>query len=201
MTPEGAAELAVPAAEIEELEEIAGGSKGPLARAEHLVRRAWESWATRSLAMGAIATALDVATLLATVTLLGWPNPAGAMAGVVVGGTFAFVANRLVAFTDARGTLRGQLAKFVLSTGAAMVVHAALVHLLADRLGLPVVAAKLAADVAVFSVGQMLVLRYVVFPRRRTTRTGLPPTPPGRPALPPGPPPPAPADPPARPPG
>ena len=137
-----------------------------------LVRRAWDSWATRSLAMGAIATTLDVLTLLVAVKLLRWPNPAGAMAGVVVGGTFAFIANRKVAFAGARGTLGAQLGKFVLSTGAAMLVHAALIHALADRLHLPVLAAKLAADVAVFSVGQLLVLRYVVFPRERTPPLG-----------------------------
>ncbi|HVE83758.1 MAG TPA: GtrA family protein [Myxococcales bacterium] len=159
MTPEGAIELE--AAVVE-----APPGAGPIARAARLVRRAWASWATRSLAMGAIATTLDVVTLLVAVKLLHWPNPVGAMAGVVVGGTFTFIANRLVAFTDARGTLRAQLVKFVLSTGSAMVVHAGLVYALADRLGVPVVAAKLAADVAVFSVGQMLMLRYVVFPRR-----------------------------------
>jgi len=182
MTPEGAVELPAPVAEVAEIEiaQIAGRAKGPLARAARLVRRAWGSWATRSLAMGAIATALDVLALLLAVKLLRWPNPVGAMAGVVVGGTFAFVANRTVAFTDARGTLREQLARFVLSTGAAMAVHAALVHALADRLGLPVIAAKLVADVAVFSVGQMLVLRYVVFPRRPPpAAAGHAPPPPG----------------------
>lgn len=142
-------------------------AEGVLARAVALVRRLWASWATRSLAMGGIAAALDIATLLVAVKLFGWPNPVGAMAGVVVGGTFAFVANRKVAFTDARGTLRAQLVKFVLSTSGAMVVHAALIYALADRLGLPVIAAKLIADVLVFSVGQMLMLRYVVFPRER----------------------------------
>jgi Kef-type K+ transport system membrane component KefB len=57
--------------------------------------------------------------------------------------------------------------KFVLSTCVAMVIHASLIYFLADRLRIPVVLAKFMADILVFSVGQLLVLRYFVFPRRR----------------------------------
>lgn len=130
-----------------------------------LVRRAWESWATRSLAVGAVATALDVLVLLACVKGLGLSNPAGAVVGVVVGGTFAFFANRYFAFRDRQPGMAKPAVRFVLATLVAIAVHAWMVGLLADRMGVPVVLAKLAADVAVFSVGQLLVLRYIVFPR------------------------------------
>src|SRR5713101_6002977 len=63
-------------------------------------RWAYDSWATRSLAAGAMATALDVMVLLFCVLRLKWSNPAGAMAGVAVGATFAFFANRHFAFRD-----------------------------------------------------------------------------------------------------
>jgi putative flippase GtrA len=85
--------------------------------------------------------------------------------GVVVGGTFAFFANRYFAFRDRQPGLAKPAVRFVLATLVAIAVHAWMVGLLADRMGVPVVLAKLAADVAVFSVGQLLVLRYIVFPR------------------------------------
>jgi len=42
-----------------------------------------------------------------------------------------------------------------------------LVRTLADRLGVPVVLAKLVSDVCVFTFGQLLLLRFFVFPARR----------------------------------
>lgn len=116
--------------------------------------------------MGAMATALDVMVLLFCVERLRWSNPAGAMAGVAVGAAFAFFANRHFAFRDHHPQLVPQAAKFIAATAMAMVVHALFVWCLADKLGIPVVIAKLIADVAVFSVGQLLVLRYLVFPKR-----------------------------------
>jgi putative flippase GtrA len=133
-------------------------------------KRAYDSWATRSLAVGAIATALDVCVLLVCVRLLHLSNPEGAMCGVAVGGTFAFFANRHFAFRDHTPELAPQAAKFIAATGGAMLIHAVVVWFLADRLGIPVVIAKLLADVAVFSVGQLLVLRYVVFPSASSTK-------------------------------
>lgn len=135
----------------------------PLAR---LLARLWRSWATRSLAVGGVATVLDVLTLLACVELARLPTPVAAMAGVVVGAVWAFFANRRFAFPDSRGKLSAQALRYGVATGGAMLVHAALVGWLADRVGVPVVLAKLGADVAVFTVGQLLLLRYVVFPRR-----------------------------------
>ncbi len=133
-------------------------------------KRAYDSWATRSLAVGAIATAIDILILLVCVRRLGLSNPEGAMCGVAVGATFAFFANRHFAFRDHTPQLAPQAAKFIASTGVAMLIHAAFVWFLADRLGTPVVIAKLIADVAVFSVGQLLVLRYLVFPSRSANR-------------------------------
>jgi hypothetical protein len=48
-----------------------------------------------------------------------------------------------------------------------MLLHAALVRTLADGMGLPVVFAKLVSDVCVFTFGQLLLLRFFVFPVRR----------------------------------
>ncbi|HET6982705.1 MAG TPA: hypothetical protein VFI53_11230, partial [Myxococcaceae bacterium] len=45
--------------------------------------------------------------------------------------------------------------------------HALLVRTLHDRLGVPVVLAKLVSDVCVFTFGQLLLLRFFVFPARQ----------------------------------
>jgi len=130
-----------------------------------VMRWAWQSWATRSLAVGAAATALDICVLLVCVKLLNLPNPVGAAVGVTVGSTFTFYANKHFAFRDAGAAVGSQALKFVGATACSMVIHASFVWLLADRMGVNVVLAKMIADVAVFSVGQLLVLRYLVFPK------------------------------------
>lgn len=129
------------------------------------LQRLWDSWATRSLAVGGVATIIDVAILLFLVHVFAWPNPAASAAGVTVGCTFTFFANRHFAFRDHAPELAPQMARFVVSTLVAMVLHAWLVWLLADRVGIHVVLAKFAADLMVFTGGQLLVLRYFVFPK------------------------------------
>lgn len=143
-----------------------------------LLTRLWRSWATRSLAVGGVATALDVLTLLACVKLARLPTPLAAMCGVVVGAVWAFFANRRFAFQDSAGRLGPQALRYGVATGVAMLVHAALVGWLADRVGVPVVLAKLGADVAVFTVGQLLLLRYVVFPKGAPAAAATPEAPP-----------------------
>jgi putative flippase GtrA len=136
----------------------------------HLLKRAFQSWATRSLAVGAVATMLDVAVLLVCVKVIGMPNPAGAMVGVLFGSTFTFFANRHFAFRDHNPKLAPQAAKFAMATAVGMIAHAQIVYMLADRMGIPVVLAKLGADVVVFTVGQMLLLRYFVFPKKSAAK-------------------------------
>jgi len=142
-------------------------STSPTAPRPGVLRRIWESWATRSLAVGAVATAIDVAVLLAVVGLLAWPNAAASAVGVTVGSTFTFFANRHFAFRDHTPQLAPQAIKFVISTGVALLLHAWLVWFLADQHGVHVVLAKLVADLLVFTGGQLLVLRYLVFPRAK----------------------------------
>lgn len=136
-----------------------------LIRTNELWQRARDSWISRSLLVGAGATAIDVAVLLLMVRLLRATTPVAAMTGVLVGGTFAFLANRRFAFRATELPLLPQAIRYAVATGAAMLVHAALVTFLADRVGISVVLAKLAADLLVFSVGQLLVLRFFVFVR------------------------------------
>lgn len=161
------------------------------------LRRVWavrakrflRSWATRSLAVGALATVIDLCLFLGSVDLLGFSTRAGAMLGVGVGATFAFFANRYFAFRDKNPALLAPVLRYVVATTVAMLVHGQLVVLLEGWLK-PVVAqgwfsieqvlafSKMAADVLVFSVGQLLVLRFFVFPRQafaqRLKRTSPP---------------------------
>ena len=117
--------------------------------------------------MGAIATVLDILVLLLCVKVFALANPVGAMIGVIAGAIWTFFANRYIAFRDHDPKLAPQALKFGIATFGSMWVHAGVVWLLADRLGLNVVLAKLLADIAVFSVGQLLLLRYVVFPKKK----------------------------------
>jgi putative flippase GtrA len=135
-----------------------------------LIVRAYNYWVTRSLAVGAVATSIDVLILLTCVKLLDLPTPIGAMTGVAVGSTFTFFANRYFAFRDQTPELAPQALRFAVTTGCAMLVHASIVWWLRDRMGVDVVYAKLIADVLVFSVGQLLVLRYIVFRAPKASR-------------------------------
>jgi putative flippase GtrA len=139
-----------------------------------LVKWAWHSWATRALVVGAIATMLDIVVLLVCVKGFELPNPVGAMVGVLFGSAFTFFANRHFAFRDHNPSLAPQAAKFALATAGGMLAHAQVVYILADRLDVPVVLAKLGADLIVFSVGQVLLLRYFVFPKKKPVLVARP---------------------------
>jgi putative flippase GtrA len=126
------------------------------------------SWAVPSLLVGAGATAVDVGVLLAAIRWLHASSAGGAMLGVAVGSTVAFLGNRRFAFRTSASAWMPEALRFLAGTTAGMLVHAALVRTLADGLGVPVVLAKLVSDVCVFTFGQLLLLRFFVFPVRRT---------------------------------
>ncbi len=129
--------------------------------------KAYHSWATRSLAVGAIATVLDIAVGLLCVKALVWSTRTGAMLGVAFGATFTFFANRYFAFREHDPRLAKPALKFVVATLASMLVHGQLVVVMRDWFGVPFVPAKMVADIAVFTVGQLLLLRFVVFPKAK----------------------------------
>ena len=131
-----------------------------------LIRLA-NGWVTRSLAVGAVATAVDVGVLLVCVRWFGLSNPLAAAAGVAVGSTVAFAGNRRFAFQDAEKEIGPQVLRFIATTSVGMAAHASLVHVLADLFLVPVVLAKMISDLAVFGLGQLFLLRYVVFPRAK----------------------------------
>jgi putative flippase GtrA len=117
--------------------------------------------------VGAVATLVDVGVLLAAIRWLHASTAEGAMLGVAVGSTVAFLGNRRFAFRSSARAWAPEALRFLVGTLVGMGVHAMLVRTLADRLGVPVVLAKLASDVCVFTFGQLLLLRFFVFPVRR----------------------------------
>jgi putative flippase GtrA len=139
-----------------------------------LVQRAMASWAARSLQVGALATVLDICVLLVCKKVLKLPTSVGAAIGVAIGSTLAFFLNRWWAFRARDTPVTGQAVKYVISTLIAMSIHAPLVGILADWLDVPVVVAKLIADVLVFSVGQLLAMRFLIFRKsmRETSHPG-----------------------------
>lgn len=137
---------------------------------------AWGSWAARSLAAGGVATVVDILVGLTVLELLEvfvvglQPLRAvsiAAMVGVAVGTTVSFLINRYFAFKEHKAKLAAPAVKFLVITGLAMIVHGQLVAFLKVRYGIPFPLAKIAGDLAIFSVGQLFVLRYIVFPKAK----------------------------------
>jgi putative flippase GtrA len=138
--------------------------------------RVWKSWATRSLAIGAGATLLDLLVGTSMLVALHVPTRAAAMTGTVLGAAFTFVANRHFAFKDS-GTqlaLARSIARFAAATLLASVVHGQLVVWLRDALGVPFVPSKIVSDLLVFTLGQLVLLRYVVFPKPKAPAVPVP---------------------------
>ena len=125
------------------------------------------SWAVPSLLVGAVATLVDVGVLLGAIRWLHASTAGAAMLGVAVGSTVAFLGNRRFAFRSSATAWLPEALRFLAGTTVGMLLHAALVRTLADRAGVPVVLAKLVSDVCIFTCGQLLLLRFFVFPARR----------------------------------
>jgi putative flippase GtrA len=135
-----------------------------------VLQRILRSWAARSLQVGALCTVVDVAVVVTLVRVLKVPTPLGSAGGVAVGSTLAFILNRHFAFRDKSSPVGPQAFRYALTTLGAMAVHAPLVGILVDRLDVDLVVAKLMADVLVFSVGQLLLLRFLVFRKSPAVR-------------------------------
>lgn len=137
-------------------------ASGPIAR---FLR---DGWAVRCLAVNATGSLLDYALALLLVTRLEVMTPVGTAAGVLLGATFNFVANRRFAFRDADGPWQRQATRFAFAIGGLMLIHASAVWVLRDHLGVDFIPAKMMADVVILGASQPFVLRHLVFAPRRT---------------------------------
>ncbi len=129
------------------------------------MRRFLTNWATKSLLVGAVAVALDLALGLALLTFGSVSSRTAAMAGTLLGGLWTFFANRTFAFDDTTARLTQSAWRFGLMTVSLSFVHGQAVVMLRDAFGVPYVPAKVAADVVVITFTQLVLLRYFVFPR------------------------------------
>lgn len=134
-----------------------------------LPQRIWkklrDGWASRSLAIGALATVLDLGLGNLLLHVFRSPTRVAAMAGTVLGATFIFFANRYFAFKEKNPKLGSPLLKFIGVTALSSVVHGQLMVFAHDRWGINYTLAKMGCDLLVFTFGQLLLLRYVVFPK------------------------------------
>ncbi len=119
-------------------------------------------WATRSLAVGAVAAACDWATA-GTLLFSQVPTRIATMAGATLGATVNYLGNRFFAFQDIDRHSNASLWRYALVIAGLIGVHAQAVVWLMQA-GVPFPGAKLAADLTIFNVGQLLLLRRFVFP-------------------------------------
>ena len=131
------------------------------------------SWIVRSLAVGAVSSGVDYALVYGTSTFLAFPAAFAALCGLGVGTVTNFLLNRRFAFKDSGAGWAGAAVRYFGALGCLMLVHATAVGLLTERAGLHILLAKLVADVTLLSGGQLLVLRYIVFPRNKTPRPAV----------------------------
>ena len=112
------------------------------------------------------AFAIDVVLLLLLAHAFGHLLPAVVLARVC-SSTVNFVVNRHLVFREGRAAGLGRSARRYVSLAiCVLVVNYALLHVLHERLGLPLLAAKLVTEIALFVAG-FEVQRKLVFARRR----------------------------------
>lgn len=121
----------------------------------------------RSLCIGAVASTVDYSVLSLLGLVLGVPAAFASFAALSVGTTVNFALNRRYSFRDNQSGLAGAAARYAAAFGCLMVLHSASVGMLTDRLAVPLLLSKLVSDVTLLLGGQLLLLRYVVFPRNK----------------------------------
>lgn len=113
---------------------------------------------------GAIGTATDVG-ILALLVEHGTRIPVAAFCGATAGALVNFVINKYFAFKDRSPITGAQVARFALVALATALLMAGLMELVAVRLGVPYLLAKLLCAVAVFVVWTYPAQRRLVFQR------------------------------------
>jgi putative flippase GtrA len=136
------------------------------------LRQLSRHWAPRSLLVGLGGTVVDLAVLGICVGWVRWPGPVGSALGLLAGAVFEFALNKGFAFRDRDPRVVRQALKFAATIAVALPVHTLLIWLVVSRAGAPLVATKLVADFLVFTLGQMFILRFFVFPEGKDPTAG-----------------------------
>jgi putative flippase GtrA len=113
---------------------------------------------------GAVGSVLDVATLVLLVEH-GTRVPVAAFCGAAAGAVVNFALNKYIAFRDHSRINRRQLARFGLVAVATAVMMALAMQLVAVKLGVPYLLAKLLCAAVVFAVWTYPAQRRLVFQR------------------------------------
>lgn len=148
------------------------------------LQRFWKSWATRSLIIGAVGAGIDIIITNLLVLHLDFSWRWGAMTGLIVGASVNFLLNRYIAFRE-HAAFVSPLVRFAVMTAVQSLIHGQVVVMIGalmrdvvwplHRWGIEATAlesmkltfAKMVADVLVFTVLQLVILRYVIFPRKK----------------------------------
>lgn len=129
-------------------------------------RRLERLWALRSLIVGA--GAVIVALVIGWIVLaFGGSARVAAMLGLAVAWSFTYVANRAWAFDDSDASLGSSGLKFVVMAVATTLVHGQVVAWLTETWSVPFTIAKLLGDVLVVTIPNLIIMRFVVFPKRK----------------------------------
>jgi putative flippase GtrA len=115
-------------------------------------------------ASGAAATVIDMGLLVLLVER-GMPVPAAAFIGAAAGAVVGFALNKLVAFRDRSRITTRQLARFGIVAVATALLMALAMDVVAVKLGVPYVLAKVICSVAVFAGWTYPAQRRLVFRR------------------------------------
>jgi len=113
-----------------------------------------------------VGTAVDYALLMTATMVFGVRTVFAAGFATTSGATINFLLNRRVAFGQHGSPIRPQALRFAVVIGLLLAVHAVSVAALRDRLGVPLLVAKVACDVVLLVAAQLVLLRTVVFPPR-----------------------------------
>ena len=113
---------------------------------------------------GAVATAVDVSVLVLMVQT-GTAIAAAAFCGATAGAVMNFALNKYIAFRDRSPITSHQLARFGIVAVATATLMALAMHVVAVKLGVPYLVAKLICAVVVFAAWTYPAQRRLVFRR------------------------------------
>jgi putative flippase GtrA len=123
-------------------------------------------WALKSWLFGGLGSAVDYALVWTLAGIGSVPTFGATLAGLVVGGGINFTANRLFVFPDAKeATTATQAVRFALLMVALTFAHALSVAFARDTVGVPLLVAKMGADLFYFGPGYPFLLRWLIFRR------------------------------------
>jgi putative flippase GtrA len=128
-----------------------------------------KAWAFKSVAINATGSLLDLCVLMIFARVIKAPLPVAAFLGAATGASFNFFVNRRLAFSDSQLAFGSQALRYAACTLGLLLLHAAFVTFLHQNFAVPLPVAKFTSDFCVMAGAQLVLLRFVVFPRGETS--------------------------------